>query len=458
MSAAAVSEATDRGCTSARRRSVQFAAGLAAALVTAPGRPPDRPVPQLSFRRFWRTVAAAQVFLAVAVLVFYVVHRPWPEPLWVSLLLGTLPLTVVRLGRPLDAWRCSIVVTLLVALEVLLWTPDTAVLYVSLLPAVLVYLVGLGYRRVVLFAVWSVTVVVAPVVLMLFGQVSVRHWPYSNGFVLNNYPGFAVASVLLATTAAVLAHNVRARRVITQALNAEALRSAEQQTSQALWEERSRIARELHDVVAHHMSVVAIHAETAPYRVAAPPPELADSFAVIRASAVEALAEMRRLLVLLRSPDDAAETAPQPRLDQVDELVATARTSGHAAEVRILGTARALPPGLDLSGYRIVQEGVSNVLRHAPGARFWVEVSYLPDALHLTVYNSKPDETKAMKAESRHATGHGLLGMRERTAMLGGSLTAEATPEGGFLLKAQLPVPAPAPVSGGATGPTAGDE
>jgi signal transduction histidine kinase len=194
------------------------------------------------------------------------------------------------------------------------------------------------------------------------------------------------------------------------------------------------------------MSVIAIHAETARYRVPDPPPELVESFAVIRGSAVEALAEMRRLLALLRSADGAADTAPQPGLADLDGVVDKARASGLVIHTRVAGPARPLPPGVDLSAYRIGQEAISNVLRHAPGASVWLDVEYTPDAVRLRVRNGRP--AGSIRPEGERTSGQGLLGMRERALMLGGTLATGPTEEGGFLVEAVLPI-APPPTAVG---------
>jgi signal transduction histidine kinase len=240
-----------------------------------------------------------------------------------------------------------------------------------------------------------------------------------------------------------LSYNTRARRLAGEALAEQMVRSAEGQAARALLEERSRIARELHDVVAHHMSVIAIHAETAPYRVPDPPEPLVESFSVIRSSALEALTELRRLLTILRSHDRAAETAPQPGLAQVDDLIETARRSGLAIQVRVLGSPRPLPPGVDLSAFRIIQEGLSNALRHASGSTMTVDIEYATAHVRLTVHNSRPPGDPTPTGDRPLESGHGLLGMRERVAMLGGELITAPTPEGGFLVKATLPLDLP---------------
>ncbi|WP_129840804.1 histidine kinase [Streptomyces sp. RFCAC02] len=244
---------------------------------------------------------------------------------------------------------------------------------------------------------------------------------------------FALAALTIAVLLRAWAdsrHQVAAQSAVTE----------RERSRRTVLEERTAIARELHDVVAHHMSVVAIQAEAAPYRVADPPPELVRAFATIRENAVTALTELRRVLGVVRAPADAAPDAPQPTLAQVDTLLARVGDAGLPVEKAVTGAVRELPPGVELSAYRIVQEALSNALRHAPGAATRVELSYVIGGLGLRVVNGPPAAVPPPRAGSPGA-GHGLTGMRERAAMLDGDLTAGATPDGGWETTAFLPVP-----------------
>jgi len=212
----------------------------------------------------------------------------------------------------------------------------------------------------------------------------------------------------------------------------------------ALLEERQRIARELHDVVAHHMSVIAIQAEAAPYKIADPPPELVESFADIRASALTGLAELRRILGVLRT--DGQATTPQPGLADLDALLDSARSGGLSVTVTCSGDPVPLPEGVDLSAYRIVQEALSNAMRHSPGSHVQVDVAYRADGLSLEVRNDAGSRTVPVLVGSGDGVaggGHGIIGMQERAAMLGGSLDAGPTEDGGFQVSAVLPVSPP---------------
>lgn len=254
------------------------------------------------------------------------------------------------------------------------------------------------------------------------------------------YPPTAVTAVFVAAATVFAGLIVRSRRGSREQL---AVAERRHEGERALLEERQRIARELHDVVAHHMSVIAIQAEAAPYKVADPPQELAASFAEIRASALNGLGELRRLLGVLRS--GAPGTAPQPGLDELDSLLESARNGGVTVSSGITGTPRALPDGVNLSAYRIVQEALSNALRHAPGSAVAVRLFYGEAALVIEVRNDGCPPDAGIQAQPDGAgpgsgSGHGLIGMRERAAMLGGHLRAGPTGKGEFLVTAALPL------------------
>ncbi|MFJ8696883.1 sensor histidine kinase [Streptomyces roseolilacinus] len=249
--------------------------------------------------------------------------------------------------------------------------------------------------------------------------------------------GDITAQLLFAAALALLVVTVwHVRRAAREEVTAQRTATAQERSMRTQLEERTTIARELHDVVAHHMSVVAIQAEAAPYRVENPPPELEQAFATIRENAVAALTELRRVLGVVRAEDYEAPDAPQPTLADLDGLLANVRDAGLDVDKTVTGAVRDLPQGVELSAYRIVQEALSNVLRHAPGAAARVEVSYVLGGLGLRVVNGPP---RGLVKPSPGA-GHGITGMRERVAMLGGELTAEVTEDGGYEVAAFVPV------------------
>ncbi|MFD9566757.1 sensor histidine kinase [Streptomyces sp. NPDC059994] len=243
----------------------------------------------------------------------------------------------------------------------------------------------------------------------------------------------AVASAILLLIAAV----VNIRRDAERKITVQQSVTAVERDKRTVLEERTTIARELHDVVAHHMSVVAIQAEAAPYRVENPPPELTQAFATIRENAVAALTELRRVLGVVRAEDYEAPDAPQPTLADLDRLLANVRDAGLDVTKVVTGAVRELPQGVELSAYRIIQEALSNALRHAPGAAARVEVGYVLGGVGLRVVNGPPTGTVAASPGS----GHGITGMRERVAMLGGEMTAgEVEDGGGYEVTVFIPV------------------
>ncbi|MFD9332370.1 sensor histidine kinase [Streptomyces sp. NPDC060065] len=239
---------------------------------------------------------------------------------------------------------------------------------------------------------------------------------------------------------------LQVRREAEQEVTAHQSETAHERSRRTLLEERTTIARELHDVVAHHMSVVAIQAEAAPYRVENPPPELEQAFITIRENAVAALTELRRVLGVVRAEDYEAPDAPQPTLADLDALLANVRDAGLTVDKAVTGAVRELPQGVELSAYRIVQEALSNALRHAPGAPARVEIGYVLGGLGLRIVNGPAPTTSLTK--STHGAGHGITGMRERVTMLDGEMTAGGTDDGGYEVAVFLPVPAAAEETG----------
>jgi signal transduction histidine kinase len=213
------------------------------------------------------------------------------------------------------------------------------------------------------------------------------------------------------------------------------VRDRESATRQAVAAERAAIARELHDVVAHYMSVMVVQAGAARAVSASDPAATAEALRQIEASGRTGLTEMRRLLEVLKAEEDGNGRAPQPGLARLSELLDAMRVSGLPVEGVVEGSPRPLPPGVDLSAYRIVQEALTNALRHAGGGSARVVVRYEPDAVELEVADDGPGPPEDPEASG----GHGLIGMRERVLLFGGELEAGPRPGGGFLLRARLP-------------------
>jgi signal transduction histidine kinase len=202
----------------------------------------------------------------------------------------------------------------------------------------------------------------------------------------------------------------------------------------AVAEERTRIARELHDIVAHAMSVMVLQIGAVRHKLPQDLEEDRDALGRVEQAGRTALTEMRRLLGAMRSDGDGVELGPQPGLNALDSLVEDVVHAGLPVQLRVDGEPYALPRAIDLSAYRIVQEGLTNALKHAHASHADVTVRYRPDELELEV----ADDGKGPAVTNGH--GHGLVGIRERAKIYGGEMSAGAAPAGGFILSARLPV------------------
>jgi signal transduction histidine kinase len=351
---------------------------------------------------------------------------------------GTLPVAL-RSRRPLLAWQIVLVASVATSGWFTPVMSNTAFGHSgTLLPAfvpaqVVAYvlcLYTLASRTTRALAaggwVWSLAgLVVLAAAGMSFGLQNAAQWGWS---------------LLIVTLVPLFGNNVRTRRRVQADLELQQRRNEQEQAARATLEERSRIARELHDVVAHNMSVIAIQAEAAPLKAPGDVRALETELASIRATALETLTEMRRVLGVLRNRDDQVDTAPAPDIDQLETLVGKVRAAGMDVQMTETGRARSVPPGVGVSVYRIVQESLSNALRHAPGAAVRVALAYrdAPPAVHVRVENDAPPISPPPDDET--GARHGLVGMRERATMLHGTLTAEPTPNGGFVVEATLPL------------------
>ncbi|MER6303765.1 sensor histidine kinase [Kitasatospora sp. NPDC001539] len=347
----------------------------------------------------------------------------------------TAPL-LLAVSRPLAAWWMIGVTDLLAAVLVLTvgngsgapwpWIPTSLIGYLFLMVPL-----SLREPRRTLVAVWLVTAG-SGLVLSLVGASS--HHSSDN----------AVLGIALTGAVLVLGGALRERAEARRLLSEQTHISEVERERRTLLEERARIARELHDVVAHHMSVIAVQAASAPYRIEGVPDDAAEEFATIAGTARESLAEMRRLLGVLRSEESTAEKAPQPGVGQLAQLVETVGRAGVPAELAVEdGLAERVPQAVGLSVYRIVQEALANVVRHAPGARTWVSLSADGPELRLTVVNAPPPQRTESLEASVEGTGQGLVGMRERVRLVDGRLDTGPLPDGGFKVAAVLPLDLP---------------
>ncbi|MFD7661629.1 sensor histidine kinase [Streptomyces sp. NPDC059788] len=346
----------------------------------------------------------------------------------------TVPL-LLAVTRPLQAWwvifAADVVGGIVLAAVpeaggIWPWPPTVIIGYLALMLAL-----SLRERRRTLIAVWGATGAVSVLFELARPDRSDGTWVLL----------FVLSGLVLLVGGALRERGAAQRKLIEQENISEAERAM-----RTLLEERTRIARELHDVVAHHMSVITVQADSAPYRISGIPEAAQEEFSTIAATARESLAEMRRLLGVLRSEETerygGPEKAPQPGLAQLPKLVEGTVRAGVPVELAMPDEPVALASAVDLSAYRIVQEALANVVRHAPGAPTRVSVTADGGGGRLTVLvvNSAPPRAAAPLEPS--GTGHGLVGMRERVRLVDGTLDTGPLPDGGFRVAAQLPITA----------------
>jgi signal transduction histidine kinase len=320
-------------------------------------------------------------------------------------LLATAPLIARRTHLPAVAATVTIATLWLVL--------DSATLSLAAIAGQtsVVYLAAARYRW------WAWAPIVVPYILIGLGPPS------------GEDAGLTAAAMLVLTVSA--AAIGASRRVRGEAVAERDVALHEQ----AAMGERARIARELHDVVAHHISMIVVEADAARLATPGMPEAGQQRLLSIRATARDAMDELRRVLGVLRADAGAeAEHAPQPGLDRVPDLIDAARAAGTHVRMIVHGRVLPLSPGVDLAAYRIVQEALTNARKHAPGAAVDVELGYTSYTLRLRVRDNGPG------AASGDGAGHGLLGMRERVAAVGGTLHTGPADGGGFAVEADLPL------------------
>ncbi|MFI9345421.1 sensor histidine kinase [Streptomyces sp. NPDC052773] len=271
-------------------------------------------------------------------------------------------------------------------------------------------------------------------------------WPATESGLLGDI-AVAVFQTVPFALAWVLGDSMRTRRAYFAQLEERAARLEKEREAQAkvaVAAERARIARELHDVVAHNVSVMVVQADGAAYVLDAAPDQAKKALETISSTGRQALAEMRRLLGVLRTGEhqEGGEYVPQPDVQQIEELVEQCRGSGLPVDFKIEGTPRPLPSGVELTAYRIVQEALTNTRKHGgPNAGASVRLVYFDDGLGLLVEDDGKGAPHELYEEGgADGQGHGLIGMRERVGMVGGTLDAGPRPGGGFRISALLPL------------------
>ena len=261
------------------------------------------------------------------------------------------------------------------------------------------------------------------------------------GVVVHNDPrsglgNFIVASIIFTIVWSIAfgvgRKSVEADEAKERAARAE--RGREERAHLAVADERARIARELHDVVGHSVSVMTVQASAVRRLLRSDQEREREALLIVERTGREALAEMRRMVGVLRRPEEAPALAPQPSLEQLDKLVEQARQAGLPVELRVEGESVQLPAGVDLTAYRLIQEGLTNAIKHARATRAEVFVRYDGDRVELAVSDD------GNGSSGGKGGGHGLVGMRERVSVYGGELEAGPGPSGGFRLRATLPI------------------
>ncbi len=249
-----------------------------------------------------------------------------------------------------------------------------------------------------------------------------------------------ITTVISTVTPLLLGREVHERRRRVEELRERAERAErdrEEDARRAVTDERTRIAREIHDVVAHQMTVITLQAEGARRVADGSDPRVIDALETISDAGRSALSEMRGMVGLLRGPEYESETAPIPNLGDVEELVETVRAAGLPVDLEIEGEVRPLAEGTEMSAYRIVQESLTNSVRHGgPGVSAKVTIDYGEDHLDVRIL----DDGRGASADSGRGVGHGIIGMRERIAVLGGEFGAGPHSGGGYEVRARIPV------------------
>jgi signal transduction histidine kinase len=404
------------------------------------------PQPPLTYRitsRQWLAIDVAAALLTMVVMTFglRVLHGPRfvvPTPdVAVATVAATLPVAVRRL------WPVPVLAVVTVAVAYLT-AMGRAPLTTDLMLGMASYMVAVRLPRTP-----AVIALVAAEAAILAGLLTASVTAHAETVMLH--------SMLAAAAMWFVGAGVRERRRYRAGVAEQAERQQRDETERArhaLQEERLRIARELHDVLAHSLSVVTVQAGVGRRVGATQPAEALRALRTVEEASRAALDELRRVLSLLRSDDEPAETghpgepglalAPVPGLTDLDGLTTLVEKAGTPVRVDLTGDVASVPPAAGLTAYRIVQEALTNVVRHAPGATATVRVSIVPGGVRIRVTDTGPPAGPVTAAEAVGAVtpGHGIVGMRERAAIFGGTLAAGPVSGGGFQVAAFLPVQA----------------
>ncbi len=398
--------------------------------------------PNAAVVMFGALALAAVVLFSVLVPLHITLYRqPAPFAFLFGAMLCASPILAVRFPR----WSIIVATVAAVALPLPGGEPATLWPWPWSVPAMLAFILFIGVLSImhgwrIALVAWllgiggtlAVVVALAATVPVVAGIV--------NLVIVTSVSGAALLVAVLA------ASRVRVGAELTRERELSAL----EQSRRVLVEERTRIARELHDVVAHGMSLIQVQASTARYRVPGLPDEAVHEFDEIARTAREGLTEMRRLLGVLRTDDQQADLAPQQGLRDIPDLVQALRRAGADIDDSLAPLPEAVPSGVDIAAFRIVQEALSNAVRHAPQTRIELATETDAAALRLVIRNGPSGD--AVRTDAPATRGHGLLGMRERATLVGGTVDAGPDADGGWTVRAALPLAPlpPDPTPGGA--------
>ncbi|MEU6508851.1 sensor histidine kinase [Streptomyces sp. NPDC046942] len=387
-------------------------------------------------------------------------HPIWVDTFWAVVLFGLSGVSVVNLsgtpgrhGTIATGMAVSVVLCVVVALRrrypepMLLVACATGLAQLALDIETTVAdfaMLVIAYTVAALGARWASRLALC--VSLVAATLAQIRWPAGHAGILGQ-AAITVFQTVPFALAWVLGDSMRTRRAYFAQLEERAARLEKEREAQAkvaVAAERARIARELHDVVAHNVSVMVVQADGAAYVLDAAPDQAKKALETISSTGRQALAEMRRLLGVLRTGEhqEGGEYVPQPDVEQIDELIEQCRSSGLPVDFKVEGTPRPLPSGVELTAYRIVQEALTNTRKHGgPNAGASVRLVYFDDGLGLLVEDDGKGAPHELYEEGgADGQGHGLIGMRERVGMVGGTLDAGPRPGGGFRISALLPL------------------
>ncbi len=384
-----------------------------------------RDLPRISQRIF--DIALAAIFVVVGQVDVWLGFAdgdggvvPTEDRLLVALLsLLTTSMLSLRRTRPLEGLTIMLAAGLV---QVYLVTP-VAFFFGQFVPVILMTYAAAAYGRRPVHALAALPLVALGVTAITMAVPNLSSW--------DNYLFQTVVLILAWSIGYVI--GTRLRR--TEELSRRAA-ELEQERTRLITEERGRLARELHDIVAHSVSIIAVQAEAGETLLPDDPERAGEAFRSIQAASRQSLVELRRLLGLLRDDGAPAALEPQPGLGELEGLISQVRSAGLDVDLRVEGEPSDVDPGVGLSVYRVVQEALTNALRHSGADRTAVMVRYLPGEIELEV----SDDGDGPGTNGSSGSGHGLTGMQERVALYGGELRAERRTEGGFSVHARLPL------------------